>query len=330
MAAIWAISYQANSRLRALEGFDRLPQAAASLRNRADRLVEPATWSGKMATDLIERSPTGTDVSDERSRYCGTADGLTELARILDSPDHPEAHWSQSASLIAALLNARSCWILFPGTDENGDMTVRAYGDEGVLPAGAHQDLVREGSRFRQVLATARCLLIERTDGILARAPISGDQDEAGQNMILAPIQLDDTIVGVVSVHAERHESQFNEKHIDTIRIAALLIAKSLDLVRLRKVLNSRFAQLALMQGTAVPGDHVVREAIKCPGGMAGLLAKSFYREMSRAGFDPHEIIAAASEIISQLVSSLKARDKRAGRRRAADRPSGSESQICT
>ncbi len=262
-----------------------------------------------MSTDLIEHNPAEVDARNERNTHRGTADGLAELARILDTQDDPGVHWTRSASIIAELLNAQSCWIVFSSTDESSDMTVRAYGDQGGLPASALRDLVRSGSLFREVLATARCVLAADAD-ISECDPMSADRDAACQSVILAPIRLGDMTVGVVKVHGKRHASQFNEQHLGIVRIATLLIEKSIQLAKLRKVLNSRFAQVALMQGTAVPADHVVWNPVKRPDGMANLLAKSFYREMSRAGFDPHEIIAAASEIISQLASSLKRKSR--------------------
>ena len=269
-----------------------------------------------MSTTLIERDPTGVDAPNERNTHRGIADGLAELTRILDTEDDLGAHWSRSASIIAELLDAQSCWIVFSSTDESGDMTVRAYGDQGGLPTCAVRDLVRRGSLFRQVHATAQCVLAADAD-LSGYDPMSADHDAARQSIILAPIRLGDVTVGVVKVHGKRHRPQFNERHLDIVRIATLLIGESIHQAKLRKVLNSRFAQLALMQGAAAPTDHVASDPVKRTDGMANLLARSFYREMSRAGFDPHEIIAAASEIISQLANSLKTRDKQARRQRA-------------
>ena len=45
--------------------------------------------------------------------------------------------------------------------------------------------------------------------------------------------------------------------------------------------------------------------AYQKPDQVARLLARSFYREMARAGFDSGQIVGAASEIIAQLNSSL-------------------------
>jgi hypothetical protein len=43
-------------------------------------------------------------------------------------------------------------------------------------------------------------------------------------------------------------------------------------------------------------------------------VAKSFFREMTRAGFDAGQIIGAASEIISQLSTTLNRHGKRRDR----------------
>jgi hypothetical protein len=47
------------------------------------------------------------------------------------------------------------------------------------------------------------------------------------------------------------------------------------------------------------------------PDQVAKILAKSFYKEMTRAGFGPSQIVNAASEIIEQLSGSLNRHSKR-------------------
>ncbi|RMD51913.1 MAG: GAF domain-containing protein, partial [Nitrospirae bacterium] len=51
--------------------------------------------------------------------------------------------------------------------------------------------------------------------------------------------------------------------------------------------------------------------AIYEPERLAKLLAKTFYKEMVRAGFGPNHIINAASEIISLLNNNLNRCKKR-------------------
>lgn len=47
------------------------------------------------------------------------------------------------------------------------------------------------------------------------------------------------------------------------------------------------------------------------PGNVANILTKSFYKEMTRAGFSSSQIIYAASEIITRLDGKLQRYNKR-------------------
>ena len=48
---------------------------------------------------------------------------------------------------------------------------------------------------------------------------------------------------------------------------------------------------------------------------MANILAKSFFKEMTRAGFGSSQIVNAASEIIAQLSGSLNRHSRRLERK---------------
>ncbi len=87
----------------------------------------------------------------------------------------------------------------------------------------------------------------------------------------------------------------------------ALVIAKLIQVIQLQNILNSRFAQIALAQSVnsatvkplMIPAHHQNR--------IAKIVAKSFYREMKKAGFGPNQIIITASEILSHLSENLRA-----------------------
>jgi len=69
----------------------------------------------------------------------------------------------------------------------------------------------------------------------------------------------------------------------------------------LRHLLESRFAQLALLQETRADPAPTPGLAYRNPEQVAKILARSFFREMHRAGFGSAQILSAASELIGQL-----------------------------
>ena len=83
----------------------------------------------------------------------------------------------------------------------------------------------------------------------------------------------------------------------------------------MQNILNSRFAQLALLHEAEKSLEPLgVGAAVHNPDQVAKILAKSFYKEMTRAGLGSNQIISAASEIISQLSGSLQRDNKRLAR----------------
>jgi len=69
---------------------------------------------------------------------------------------------------------------------------------------------------------------------------------------------------------------------------------------------------LALMQ--EVKGKLDTAIVYQNPDQVVKILAKSFFKEMSKAGFGSDQIVRAASEIIDQLCVNLQRHTKRAAR----------------
>lgn len=249
-----------------------------------------------------------------------TAQGLCEVAQLLEGPQHMDALWPQLAARIATMLDAETCWIVFAGAgaggDTDDDRTVRAYKSDGTTQVQA----AANSASAHPMLARASAMLV-------LHAARAGEHDtaaenagcEMGENAILIPIRVEDMVLGVLHVQGARTARAFGELHVETGRIVAFLIGKALHLDRLQKVANSRFAQLALVRhaeagtnGGTGAGTVTLRQALRQPKATAALMAKVFYQEMAKAGFTPPEIITAASAIISELTNALKTRrDKR-------------------
>jgi GAF domain-containing protein len=244
-------------------------------------------------------APAQTAVSGQLDSNWTSAEGLRAMTGLLERAESLDEHWPQLAARIAALFRADRCWIVLPTSNSDDGNTVRAYGNT----APPMQGTAGEGDAYRRMLARASAMLMPDPDD-----PPSGHHFDADSNTIFAPICFDDTVVGVVNVHGEK-SPPFNDVHVETSRVIALLIGKALHLGRLKKVLNSRFAQLALMQN---PAQCALQRTIRQPDAVARVMAKAFYREMARAGFSAPEITVAATEIISELADDLKSRRKKA------------------
>jgi len=93
----------------------------------------------------------------------------------------------------------------------------------------------------------------------------------------------------------------FDDAALALLETTALFVGQALQLRQLRHLLGSRFAQQAV-QGEKEEG----RLAYRNPDEVARILARSFFRELTRAGFGSAQVVAAATELIGQLNRDLR------------------------
>ncbi len=124
---------------------------------------------------------------------------------------------------------------------------------------------------------------------------------------MFCPIVSHGKTIGIIHVSEPKNKRYFNPGNLRLLEVVALVIAKLIQVIQLQNILNSRFAQIALAQSVnsatvkplMIPAHHQNR--------IAKIVAKSFYREMKKAGFGPNQIIITASEILSHLSENLRA-----------------------
>lgn len=140
----------------------------------------------------------------------------------------------------------------------------------------------------RHVFATGR-VFASREAGVVA-TPILVGKETAGALLAALPEERSETSGGLL-----------------LLQVLALLVGCSLEGARLQLLLQSRLLHLG------VPGGHSRSPGAPCPDPdkLARLVAKSFYQEMTRAGFTPENIIDAATEILSQLGKRVKRHSRR-------------------
>ncbi|MDN4053726.1 GAF domain-containing protein [Massilia sp. YIM B02763] len=211
-----------------------------------------------------------------------------------------EDNLHQQAAMTSALLGAASCSIMLLGGGDGDEMRMSVYARHGELPEAARQASVARGEGIAgRVLASGESLLIEDIAkselASLARHP------EAGCSLLCVPIRIDGKIVGVINAASCPGNAPFGETELRLLEVAALFIGKAIQVQQLQHLLDSRFAQLALLQEAQQKVGESVRTAYRNPEDVAKILARSFFREMTKAGFESAQIVSAASELIGQL-----------------------------
>jgi GAF domain-containing protein len=208
----------------------------------------------------------------------------------------------QQAAMTAALVGAASCSVMLLNSGEGEDMRMSVYARHGNLPDEALQATVGRGEGIAgRVLATGTALLVPDISksrfALLARGRAG-----AGSSLICAPIRIDGKIVGVINAAGAAGQPAFGETALRLLEVTALFIGKSIQVQQLQRILDSRFAQLALER----EGQEQLRTAYQNPEDVARVLARSFFKELTKAGFAPAQIISATTEIIDQLNTQLK------------------------
>jgi L-methionine (R)-S-oxide reductase len=221
----------------------------------------------------------------------------------------------QLAERAAKALTAEKCSIMLVKDGESDDLRMRVCASYGALPDAAYTESIGKGEGIAgRVIATGRSILIEdiSKSELASRARRT---DDPRKSLISSPIPINRRIVGVVNVSGHARGDAFNEADLNLLEVIALFIGKSIQAIQLQNILNSRFAQLALLHEAEKSLEPLgVGVAVQNPDQMAKILAKSFYKEMTRAGLGSNQIISAASEIISQLSGSLQRHNKRLAR----------------
>lgn len=202
----------------------------------------------------------------------------------------------------ARLLGADSCSIMLlsgAAGEEDGRLRVHAHagapGDR--LPAAALEASIGRGEAIcGQVLASGQALLVEDI-GKSAYALLARRPGDPGRSMMSAPVRIDGRTVGVANVAGKG----FTETDLLLFEVVCLFIGKSIQVAQLQHLLASRFAREALAREAEGP----VLTAYRNPEAVARILARSFYKELTRAGFEAPQIVGATSEIIDQLNNRL-------------------------
>lgn len=207
------------------------------------------------------------------------------------------------AALAAQTLNARYSIIIMR---DGADARLREAASFGKSPFANPLEALAEP--VAQVIESGRPLLLDEYDEPRV-------ETSTPPCLMCAPIHASGKRIGVLAIADPRYKKRFGGDDLQLLELVALFLGKSLHILQLQHVLNSRFTQIALAQ----EADRAIGSALAANGEdadkVAKILAKSFYREMAKAGFSSNQIIGAASEIIAQLSANLQKHTRRIIRR---------------
>ncbi|WP_313950835.1 GAF domain-containing protein [Accumulibacter sp.] len=235
---------------------------------------------------------------------------LQDLASFMEEGSFDD-NVKKLAAMSAKVLHAENCSLMLLTDDEMENLCLRVCAAFGPLPAAAYKEAIHAGEGIAgRVIATGKALLIEDIDQS-EFAQWARRSDDPRKSLISSPISINGRIIGVVNISGHLDGRPFNRNDLNLLDLVALFVGKAIQVVQLQNALKSRFAQLALMQFAEKDIGSALASAVQNPDQVAKILAKSFYKEMTRAGFGSSQIINAASEIVGQLSGSLSRHSKR-------------------
>ena len=240
---------------------------------------------------------------------------LLGLASFLEQQGNLDENLEELTAMAANIMSVDNCSVmLFGSDDEPGEFRLRVFAKFGHLPKKAYSEVTKVNQGISgHVAATGQPLLIQniQTSDYL---PLARCPDSPSKCFISVPIFISGKVVGVLNISNPRDHRNLDFNDLNMATFVALLIGKSIQVIQLQNILKSRFAQIALAQeASAAVGNALTIQQLD-PAMLVKVLAKTFYKEMSRAGLGRGHIINAATEIISQLSESLNRHDRRSQR----------------
>jgi len=240
---------------------------------------------------------------------------LVGLSSFMEEQVNLDQCLDEIVTMAANILQAATCSImLFREDDTSEGFRLRLFAKHGDLPPIAYTEAVKVNDGIAgKVAASGQALLVQDirdTEYLaLARRP-----DSPRKSFMCIPIVINRKVIGVLNVSNPVDGRAFDHNDLNLSVFVALLVGKSVQVRQLQNLLKSRFAQIAITRETHDIFTATLSPASIDAGRLVKVVAKTFYREMNKAGFSRDHIVSAASEIISLLSESLERHDRRIGK----------------
>ena len=217
----------------------------------------------------------------------------------------------QLAATTSLMLKAENCSIMLIESDSEAGARLVVCACAGPMPAAAYREAPGPYQGVAgHVMATGLPLLIDD----ISTSPFANCARRTAdprRSLMCAPIRMHAEMLGVINISGREQSGPFQEHELKLLEVIALFIGKSIQVSQLQSMLDSRFAQIAVVQEATKGLGNSLAAGLPNPDQVAKIMAKSFYKEMTRAGFGSRQIINAASEIIAQLSGNLQRHSKR-------------------
>lgn len=241
---------------------------------------------------------------------------LHDLAVFVRAEEDLRGHLEDLVARAASVTDAAACSIMLLSDGEDAAPRLKLWCSTEELPLSAWNEKPRRGESIAgRVIEQGGSVLIADIRSS-AFAPLARRADQLGASFICAPITVGTHVIGVMNLSSRKGSAPFAEADLELAEIVAALIGKSIQVERLQTLLRSRVAHLSLAREEKDVAARITDGTVPTAR-VAKLLAKSFFRDLSSAGFEPAQIIDAASEIITLISGDIRRYRRHAERKGA-------------
>jgi L-methionine (R)-S-oxide reductase len=247
---------------------------------------------------------------------------LAGIASLLETEASLDEGLKGVANFTAHTLKADRCSIMLLSETDERQPGLRLFTHYGNIPDIAYQMITQFNDGIAgYVASTGTSLLIP--DINKSKFAVMGRylKDESNKSLISTPIYLTNRVIGVINVSGCRDRLCFQDEDLEILKISALFVGKSIHITQLQTMMRSQFVERAVLldwqenQTEALEQSPLSPLALTPdPGKLAKIVAKSFFKELTQAGFSANQIIAIATEVLNLLQSSLNKHKKRIAR----------------
>lgn len=243
----------------------------------------------------------GGEVNDA---FADFAERLTALARFVEDADSLEKGLARLTALVSHAMECSRCSIMLLKQDPDSGMArLRVQAHHGALPEQAYDVRQPLGSGIAgQVAESRKAVLIRDLHASEFASDAWRDAGDDPVDVIAVPVLLEGELLGVINIDSPVGRARLADEDLRMALILALVVARSVLVHRLKGLLRTSFAQMALAR-EAREGTGPITHA---PEKVARLLARSLFDEMTRAGLSRDHVLMAASELIGRVGEAEK------------------------
>lgn len=235
---------------------------------------------------------------------------LHDLALFLSAEEHLDERLTALANHAARATQAAACSIMLVTEGEGEASRLKLWASSETLPLEAWSQATAPGQSIAgRVLIEGSPLLIEDIEQSDLRH-LTWKRKDLGASFMCVPIPVGDRVIGVMNFSNRSGTPAFLPADLLVAEISAALIGKSVQVERLQTLVRSRVAQMALAKAEKDVAARLADGSVDTAR-IAKLLAKSFYKDLSAAGFGPGQIIEAASEMVDHVTRDVARYRKR-------------------